>query len=136
DVGRENLDAGRTLETIRVLAEQHRDGVRFLSGRTTGHPNTHLVILFFPGKELRNLRFEGRKRVAVTEKMGDADQQVLEERARFDRMGANELQVFWNTLDGIDLEPARDPAQNRGAFVMADMVASLRPDIRQHLRHG
>ena len=51
-------------------------------------------------------------------------------------MGANELEVFWNALDGIDLKPARDPAQNRSAFVMAEIVARLRPDIGQHFRHG
>src|SRR5205814_7777284 len=125
DIGREELDVRRIVETIGMLAEQHRDGVRFLSRRTTRHPDAHLIILFLAGEKLRDVRLEGRKRVAVPEEMGDADEQILEERARLDRMGANELQIFWNALDGIDLEPARDPAQDRGAFIVAEIVAGL-----------
>ena len=50
-------------------------------------------------------------------------------------MGADEIEILRNRFDRIHLEPPRDPAQDRRALVMAEVVASLRPHVEEHFAY-
>ncbi len=65
--------------------------------------------------------------------MRHPDEQILQERAAFRGMLAHELQILRDAFERIDLEPARNPAQHGGPFVMRKIVARLRAQMRQHL---
>ena len=91
DIGRENLHARRMLQPVAMFAEQHRDRVGFLARRAAGHPDADFVVLFLAREKLRDVRLERREGVAVAEEMRHADEQILEQRARFRRMGAEEI---------------------------------------------
>ena len=65
--------------------------------------------------------------------MRDADEQILEQRARLHRMRADEAEVLRDRLERVHLHAPRDPAQDGRAFVMGEIVPGLRAQIREHL---
>ena len=129
DVGREDLDFGRLIQLARMFAQENRDRVRFFASCAARDPNPQLVIAFFAGEQLRDVTLQGRERFPVSEKMSDANEQVLEQSARFSRMRAHEIHVLRDALERVHLEPPRDPAQNRRALVMFEVVAGLGPKV-------
>ncbi len=131
-VGGENLDFGRLIDPLGMLAEEDSNRIGFLSGRATGDPDPDLIVGFFAREELRNVRLERRKRLPVTKKMSHADEQILEQRAALGGMLSEEIEILRNALERVDLETARDPAQDGGAFILREIVPGLGSQIGQH----
>ena len=96
EVRGEDLNRRRLIKTFRVLAEKNCDRIRLFSGGTAGHPDSDLIFLALAREELRNACFQRGERFLIAEKMGDANEQVLEERARFRRMFPDEFEILGN----------------------------------------
>ena len=93
EIGREHLQRRRRFERSRMLGQEDGDRVRLLARRTRRHPDAQLVVRRLAGEQRRDLRRQRVEAVAVAEEVGDADQQVLQQRAGLARMGAHERQV-------------------------------------------
>ena len=115
-----------------MFAEQHRDRVRFFARRAAGHPHANFVVRFLAREELRDVRLERSERLAIAEEMRHPDEQILEERASFRRMRADEIEIARDRFDRVHLHAPRDPPQHRRAFVMRKIVPGLRAHIGQH----
>ena len=129
----EDLDRRRLFQTVRVFAQQHRDRVRLFAGGAAGHPDAHLILLPLAGEELRHVGRECSEGFLIAEKMRHPDEQILKERAALRGMLAQEIEIFRNAFERINLEPPRDPAQHCRAFVMAEIVARLAAQMHQHI---
>ncbi len=133
EIGREHLQRRRRIERSRVLRQQHRDRVRLFAGRARRHPDPHLVVRRLAGEQHRHLRLERVERFAIAEEVGDADEQVLQQRAGLAGMGAHERQVIGQGLDAADAHAPGDPAQDRRPLVVAEVAPGLRPQIGEHV---
>ena len=82
NVGRENLNRRRLLQPVRLFAEKNRDRIGFLARRAAGTQTRSLIrIGSFPAKSCGMLCCKRGERCWVAKKMGNADQQILQERA-------------------------------------------------------
>ncbi len=122
EVRREHLQRRRRVEHPRMLGQDHGDRIRLLAGRARRHPDTDLVAGRLVGKERRNLRLERVERVAIAEEVGDADQQVLEQRAGLAGMGADEIEVVRQLVDAVDAHAPGDAAQDGRPLVVAEVA--------------
>ena len=80
-VGGENLHLRRVVEGAGVLAEQHGDGIRLLARGAGGDPDADGVRRPLALEKRREGGLQGGEGFAVAEEVGDADEQVLQERA-------------------------------------------------------
>ena len=83
-VGGENLDVAMDGLPFRLLEEQHRYPIRFLSGGTTDRPDTQSLVFPPVLEQLRDDRFlEHLPGDAVPEEVRHADQDIVEQGMRF-----------------------------------------------------
>ena len=108
-----------------MLDQQHRDRVRLLAARARRHPDAHLVARGLAREQRRHLRLERVEGVAVAEEVGDADQQVLEQRAGLAGMGAQEVEVGRQLVDAVDAHAPADAAQDRRPLVVAEVAPGV-----------
>ena len=119
------------IEARRVFAKEDGDGISFLARRATSHPDPDVVVLFLAREKLRDVRLEGRERFPVAEEMRHADEQILEQGAPFGRVLAKEIEILRDAFERVDLETARDPAQDGSALVVRKIVPGLGAEIGQ-----
>ena len=125
EVGGEHLQHRRRIEAAHVLGEEHGDRVRLLAAGAGGDPDAHLVARVLAGEDDRQLRFEGVERLAIAEEVGDADQQVFQQRTGLAGVGAHEVQVGGQRVDAVDAHPPRYAAQDRRPLVVAEVAPGV-----------
>ena len=116
EVGGEHLDPGRGGQRRGVLGEQDGDRVRLLAGRAPGHPHADLVVEPLPleqGGDDR--RLEDLERVGVAEKVGDGDEEVVEQLARLARRLPEVREVAAGRAGADDVHPPGEPPEDRRA---------------------
>ena len=78
-----------------MLAQQDREGISFLAGGATGDPDAYFVIRTFALKQLWDHqpleRFKGR---SIAKEIGNADQEVTEQRADLVGLSLQPLRVL------------------------------------------
>ncbi len=126
-----------------LLHQQHRHRIGFLAGRAADGPDAHAIALAAPleegGDRLLGQRLPG---AAIAEKVGNADEQVVEERVGLVWLVAQKEQVGFHAFLAAKLHPAADAAQHGRALVLGKVVPRVRVDLRQdalevlHLAHG
>ena len=74
-------------------------------------------------KKLGQMQLERFKRIAVAEKIGDGDEEVLQQRTGFTWMCAQKIEVGGKAFQFVNLETASDPANDRGSLVITKIPA-------------
>ena len=87
-----------------------------------------------PGRA-RDALLQRGERIAVTEKIRDADEQVLEQRAGSPDACAG-TQVAGEVLDTVHLHAPPDAAQDGGALVVGEIVARPHPQETEDVAQG
>ena len=83
-VGREDLNLGRTRGVFRKLGERHRDGIRFLSRRTAQRPDAQRVVARAHRQESgEDGLLECLESLWIAEEGGHADEHVRVQRVQF-----------------------------------------------------
>ena len=112
DVGSVDFDAVAELIHPQVLHEDHGEGIRFLAGRTARTPHPDGAVRLGIGQDAGD-DFGGHEspRLGVPEKVGDVDEDVVEEQTELFRMilqvalvllvggSAHDLQAFLDSPD-------------------------------------
>ena len=95
EVGAEDLNGARGLRDIQELQERHGDGIRFLAGRTSGHPDANARSLWLAVDDRgKDLPLENLEHLGIAEEAGDVDQDVAIERVGFGAVTVEKLRVL------------------------------------------
>jgi len=114
-----------------VLAQQNGDGIGFFAGGASRYPDPNLIIgppAFEQSGYDQGL--EGEKRLGITEKIGDADQQVAEQRTDLIRVFLQPTDVILEVCRLDDLHAALDPSLKGRVLVLAKIVPGPREQQR------
>ena len=126
DVRGEHLQSEALLHELHALLQQDGEGVGLLAGGAARAPDPDHRACRLVGEEAGEGQvFEGLERRRVPEEVGDADEQIPEERLHLHR---RLLQVAHIGLDGVDLmhgHAALDAAVDGAGLVLGEVVAGL-----------
>jgi hypothetical protein len=80
DIGCKDLDVVAEVVLFRVFRKEDRDAVRLFSGGTPGNPHPHRLSRLFAVENFGDHVPDDRvKRVGITKKPGDTDQDLFEQ---------------------------------------------------------
>ncbi len=123
DVAGEELHVRRRVEGGGELAQEDRDRVGLLAGRAAEHPGPQLIVPALAVEELGDhLRFQIFELPAVAEELGDADQEVVEEKLGLVGTRPQDVHVGLDCVRLHHLHPALDPAQEGVGPVAVEVV--------------
>ena len=123
DIGCENLQRGRLLNAPQQFAQADRQRIGFFAGSAAGHPHAQgYVFRVGAYQRLQHALFKRRKSLGVAKKVGNADQQVFEERLHFVVAVFQHAQVFARADKLVQAHAALDAPHQGVALVRAEVV--------------
>ena len=123
DIGGENLQRGRLLNAPQQFAQADRQRIGFFAGSAAGHPHAQgYVFRVGAYQRLQHALFKRRKSLGVAKKVGNADQQVFEERLHFVVAVFQHAQVFARADKLVQAHAALDAPHQGVALVRAEVV--------------
>src|SRR5882724_8011364 len=126
DVRGEQLDLRRGLQRIHLLAQEDGDGVGFLAGRTTGHPDSDGLAHSLASEQLRDHQlFERVERVGIAEEAGDADEKIAKQKRDLFRVLAQSACIICGLRNAEDLHATANPAVKCPLLITAEVVTRL-----------
>lgn len=124
DVGCKDVDVGRAAALRHDFAEQDADRIGLFAGGTAGDPGARSLRFRPAGEQARVERGTERlERLRIAEEVGDADQQVFQQRGGFVEVGTQKTAVLGQVPQARDLESPLDAAQHRRRLVVLEVVA-------------
>ena len=106
------------MRIIHAFAQQYRDGIGLLAGGAACHPDAEHVILRLARKQLRqDVLLQRIESLLIAEKIGDVDQQFLEQGLRLIRMLLEVACIHLPVLDVVHGHAPLDAAAD-GAFLV------------------
>ena len=132
----EHLHLETLLQQFHLLLEQDGDGIGFLAGGATGHPDADRCTRVLVGKKSRDdLFLQRRERLRVAEEIGDADQQIAKEGLHFGRGLLQVANVLIQPFDLVDGHAPLDAAVDRALLVLRKIMAGLGTQQDKDLLH-
>lgn len=133
EVGGKHLQRRRGVEHARVLGEQHGHRIRLFARGAARHPHAHGVRPGLAFEQTRYVRLQRRKALAVAEKVGHADEQVLQQSAGLAGARAQAIQVARHIAHVVDLHAPADTAHDGGALVVAEITPGTAAHEAEHI---
>src|ERR1700730_18790969 len=120
------------LRCAECLGEEHGHAVCFLAGSDPSAPHPDRLVRCFALDDLRkNLVSQILPGGGVPKVAGDIDQDGVEERGKFLRIGLEVLEIRGVAFDADLCHPLVDPAEQRGSLVAAEVEASSLSQVLQ-----
>ena len=136
DIGGKHLQFEMLFQRLHVLLQQYGDGVGFFTGGTAGDPDPDGITGALSIEQLRDgLGLKRRKRLRVTKKAGDVDQEIAKQRLHFGRIFLQEAHVFLQALDLVHRHAPLGPAVDGALLVAGEIVAGLRAQQDKNFLH-
>ena len=124
-------------QAVRVFLEQDGERIGFFSCRTGRHPDPYRAARLLSLKQVRNdLLIEGHKGLGVTEKIGDADQEIPEECLHFHRICLQIACIVFYVIYLADGHAPLDAAKDRVFFVLGEVVPRIAAQYDKYLLKG
>ena len=137
DVCGEDLEGVALFDGLDALLQQDGDGVGFLARGAAGAPDPDHRPCGFVEEELGDAQFlEGLERLCVPEEVGNADQQIPEERLHLRGRPLQELDVALHGMDQMHSHATLDAALEGAGLVLGEIVPRLGPQQDEDLLQG
>ena len=128
DVGGKHLHLVAGLEQLQPFLQQDGHRISLFTGGTTSAPDPHRAARRLAFEQFGNdLFLQCHKRVGVAEKMGHANQQVIEQGLDFHRGLLQVLDITGHRLNLVHRHAALDAAVNGAGLVLRKIVPGLGP---------
>src|ERR1700730_740901 len=132
DICRVDLGALPVLRCAECLGEEHGHAVCFLAGSDPSAPHPDRLVRCFALDDLRkNLVSQVLPGGGIPKVAGDIDQDGVEERGKFLRMGLEVIEIRGVAFDADLRHPLFDPAEQCGSLVAAEVEASSLSQVLQ-----
>jgi hypothetical protein len=121
DVGGENFDVHVPSQLHQALPDDDCQGIGLLPGGATGHPDPQLSFIRVLQQSRKPVFPDFVKGLGVSEKTGDADEQLPVEGRHLTRVGFQVGDIFPQAVDLVDRHAALDAPYHGAGFVEGEI---------------